>query len=165
MNQDVGVIELVTRVAPVIVVIVGWIVVNYQNNKREIRKERRKAADEAKSIIREIYQSAVIYYTKAERDQEQKIKNLLDELEIELQRIPERGQNTSGMKGLIFRLNDLRDTITLDPFESAALCPLLPDDDIIRSIALSKNQLIAEIEDNFANTTQFCRIVCSGNSD
>lgn len=149
-------IDWVFRSAPVLLVIVGWAVVNHQNNLRETRKERRKAADEAKSIAKELSQLAVIYYTKADRDKELPIKNLLDELEIELSRLPKNGTNTLEMTALINCLNELRDAITLDPFESDVLKPLDSDSNILRTIALSKNRLLGQIEKTFANSNEFC---------
>lgn len=133
--------DMAIKVAPLLLVVFGWFLVNLQNNARETRKERRKAADEAKALVRELYILATVYYTEAKRAISFKIKDQLDELETELLRLPTKPE-------LMLAFNDYHDAITNDPFESAGLTNLPPDHVTIKRISLCKQSLLMRIEES-----------------
>ena len=108
----------------------------------------RKAADEAKTQVRELYKIAHTYYTEADAAIAFQIKDQLDELETELRRLPAYLSEEKPESKLLNAYNDYADAITNDPFESAKLTRLSPDDETIRRISRAKQALLMHIEES-----------------
>ena len=143
-------LDYILKGLPLLLVVVGWALVNEQNNNRETRKELRKAADEAKALVRDLYKIAHKYYTHADAAIAFQIKDQLDELETELRRLPAYQADEAAGSKLLHAYNDYADAITDDPFESAKLSPLLPDDETIKRISRAKQALLMHIEEGCA---------------
>ena len=76
------------QVIGLVLVFFGWIITNWQNNRRETRKEGRSACDAIKKYILEITVKGKKYYLERDGEISFEIKSELELLEIELGRIP-----------------------------------------------------------------------------
>lgn len=134
-------------------VIIGWIVTNNQNNKRETRKEGRSACDSIKKYTLEIAAKGRIYLDSRESDLAFDIKSDLDLLEVELSRIPYFGigENSTLMRKFIA----FSEAITGDDFEQKEYQNLQANDPRLHAIVRYRNQLMQEAEKQFK--MQFCK--------
>lgn len=135
--------------APV-VTLIGWFIVNHQNNEREERKEARSAADRCKTIAREVTQSGFNYWLGKNEVAAWQIKAQLEELEVEITRFPE----SKGRSKLIDKHIDLVEAITALDFESASMKPRASDHSIFREMAMARQRLLYEIEHQFSKHFQ-----------
>jgi len=128
-------------------VIVGWIVTNRQNNKRETRKEGRSACDSAKKYALEISAKGKKYLCTRDDELAFEVKSELDLLEIELSRIPyfAIGQNSTLLEKFIL----FSESITENDFEQKNAPHLRPTDERILNIIRQRNQLMHEVERQF----------------
>lgn len=131
----------------ILAVIIGWVVVNNQNNKRETRKEGRSACDAAKKYALEISTKGRKYLGGRTDELAFEIKSDLDLLEVELSRIPyfAIGENSTLLKKFI----SFSDSLTGDDFEQKNTQPLNPTDERILKIIRCRNQLMHEVERQF----------------
>lgn len=145
-------VSTAVQIVALLVVLIGWIVTNRQNNKRETRKEGRSACDAAKKCALEISHIGKQYLCTREEELTFKIKSELDLLEIELSRIPffGIGENSSLMKKFI----DFSEALTGLDFEQKDAPPLKPTDTRVQSIIRTRNLLLHEVERQFK--LQFC---------
>ncbi|MEH3087689.1 MAG: hypothetical protein PGN26_14410 [Xylophilus ampelinus] len=130
---------------PSILVVAGWIIVNWQNDKRELRKEARSNADAVKKTIIEVAEKGVMYWTNSKEDESYKLTSTLDQIEVELQRFPIFKQGGYLASAFIA----FGDAITDGNFESASRTAVLIDDQRIRRIYLKRNELMRTIEQQF----------------
>mgnify|MGYP003586266291 FL=1 len=137
--------DLLPWTAPAITLL-GWYIVNGQNNARERRKEARSAADRCKTIAREVTQLGYNYWLGKGNVEAWQIKAQLEELEVEIARFPEG----KGRSKLIDRHIDLVEAITGLDFESATMKPRESGHVIYREIAIARQRLLAEIEQQFS---------------
>lgn len=141
--------ELLPWAGPVITLI-GWFIVNGQNNDRERRKEARSAADRCKTLAREVSQLGYNYWLGKGDVAPWQIKAQLEELEVEITRFPE----SKGRSKLIDRHIDLVEAITGLDFESATMKPRAASHAIYREMAIARQRLLAEIEQQFSQHFQ-----------
>ena len=129
-----------------LVTVVGWFLVNRQNNSREFRKEIRSAVDSCKKMAREVTEQSVLYWTGHEESKSWKIKYLLEELEVEICRLPvSRGRSTVHDAYV-----ELVEAITTADFDSSNLKAISIDDRVIRDIRIARQHLFVILEDNFS---------------
>lgn len=141
--------ELLPWAAPAFTLI-GWFIVNHQNNNREKRKEARAAADRCKTLARDVSQLGYNYWLGEGHVAPWQIKAHLEELEVEITRFPEN----RGRTHLIDRYIDLVEAITSLDFESATMKPRPVGDGVYREIAKARQQLLYEIEQQFSQHFQ-----------
>lgn len=146
------IITPIVQALALVAVLIGWVVTNHQNNKREARKEGRSACDSGKKYALEIAAKGKKYLCNRDSEIAFEIKSELDLLEVELGRIPcfGVGSNSTLMRKFI----NFSDAITGDDFEQKDVNNLLPTDDRIQAIVRHRNQLMQEIEKQFK--LQFC---------
>ncbi|MDP3230734.1 MAG: hypothetical protein Q8N13_22560 [Acidovorax sp.] len=126
--------------------LVGWFIVNGQNNERERRKEARAAADRCKTLAREVTQLGYNYWLGQGSVAPWQIKAQLEELEVEITRFPaDKGRNK-----LIDRHIDLVEAVTGLDFESATMKPRPVGHAIYREMAIARQRLLSEIEQQFS---------------
>lgn len=129
-----------------ILVFFGWLVINYQHNKREDRKELRAIVDDLKNRIYSLEERAVQYHctNEVKLSESNQIKLDIQRLisDIRLQGLFSSEQTTK-----IFK--DLRRAITLNNFESATHKALPSDHLILSEIHESIDELIELIETTF----------------
>ena len=130
-------------------VILGWLLVNHQNNLREKRKEVRSLLDKTQELLDSIEAQAIEYHTVQEtndlafrikRALSQKIKYRLEVLHL---RSLDLGSCNSYLK-------ELRRAITLKNFDSANYQKIDISDQIVKGIWLSKDRLSQELERCFS---------------
>lgn len=134
---------------PLLATIAGWAIVNYQNNKREIRKEERALIDAAKKLAIELAAKARTYMCSATRseDTEADIKSGLEQLEIELTRL--RGY--SKHLALISVMAGFADAATGADFESAERRARLASDPEPQALVIARNMLMMQLERSFSD--------------
>lgn len=127
--------------------IVGWAIVSWQANRREIRKEQRTVADAAKKLVVDCASEAIACMCAEERDEgaEGKIKSLLDLLELELGRIP--GYKVDLL--LVGAMAAFADSCTGGDFESAARSQRSRRDPDVLQVGSSRNALLVKLEESF----------------
>lgn len=129
---------------PWLLIVVGWVIVNYQNNLRETRKEARTMADNAKKSTIEISLQTVKFLTsKTVLDLE--LKSSLELLEIELERFPLFSTGSS----LMVCFTTFAEAITGGDFESIERTIKRPDSAEVSAVFRTRNELLAEIERQF----------------
>lgn len=141
--------DLLPWAAPVFTLI-GWFLVNHQNNVREKRKEARAAADRCKTLAREVSQLGYNYWLGKPDVAPWQIKAHLEELEVEITRFPEN----KGRSQLIDRHIDVVEAITGLDFESSTMKPRPLGHSVYREMALSRQRLLSEIEQQFSKNFQ-----------
>lgn len=124
----------------------GWFLVNHQNNARESRKEARSAADRCKTLVREASQLGIEYWEGKPEAASWQVKAILEELEVELCRFPEK----QGRPQLLVKHVDLVEAITGHDFDSTTMVPKLHNDPVMREIANARQRLLFEVESQFS---------------
>lgn len=134
--------------APAALTILGWWVVNWQANRREIRKEQRSIADAAKKLTVSCADEAIGYHCTKGRDEstEGQIKSQLELIEIELARIPEYRED----KELVRAMAAFADACTGGEFESSSKGQLSRSDPLLVRISSERNFLLVRIEESFS---------------
>ena len=131
------------------VTVIGWAIVNWQNNRREERKEARALLDSAKKLAVELAAKAQDYMCQADRDEEleAEIKAGLDALEIELTRLP----NYQSLRNLVSAVADFGDAATGADFESAARRARVRNEPEPQALVAARNTLLIRMEQVFAS--------------
>jgi hypothetical protein len=130
-----------------LLVVAGWWYVNRTNNQRETRKEARSAVDAAKKDVQAIAKLAVAYFTDANSVASDEIKNSLELLEVELERL--EGYASSQVMN---RMSDFHEACTGADFESANRQVHGLRSEVVQGILYRRNRLIAEIERHYLST-------------
>lgn len=125
--------------------LIGWRIVNQQNNQREARKDIRGAADRCKTLARDVAQSGFTYWAGQDEVKTWQIKAALEELEVEIGRFPE---SKGGAELLVCHV-DFVDAVTGYDFESVTFYKKAADHPVFHLIALTRQRLLAEIESQF----------------
>ena len=136
--------DLLPWAAPLLT-LAGWFLVNKQNNARESRKEARSAADRCKILTRESAQLGIKYWEAKPDATSWQVKALLEELEVEICRFPEK----KGRPDLLAKHIDLVEAIMGYDFDSARMQPKTPTDPVMRDIAKARQRLLFEVEHQF----------------
>lgn len=132
---------------PSVFTLLGWYVINRQNNQRESRKDLRAAADRSKVLAREIAQLGFKYWAGQDETKAWQIKATLEELEVEIGRFPQVKRCSS----LMDRYVDFVDAVTGYDFESTNFYKKAEDHPVFQKISLTRQKLLAEIENQFKN--------------
>lgn len=130
---------------PAAMTLAGWAVINWQNNRRETRKEGRSTADNAKKLAKDAASIGIGYWQQRPDNLSWQVKAALEELEVELSRFPGFAQGSLLMNQFV----KFDDAITGDDFESAQPRMLTLSDPLIKKIIYRRNMLLAEIEREF----------------
>ncbi|MBV8603221.1 MAG: hypothetical protein JO224_00920 [Pelomonas sp.] len=128
---------------PPILVVLGWIVVNWQNDKRELRKEARTLIDAAKKSVGEIAVKAVNYHVDGQHGLAFEIKAGLDALEIECERLPFFVVKNSPLMGAHVAFSD---AVTGGDFEATAPAKKAPNSPEVATILRTRTEMLAELE-------------------
>lgn len=132
------------RYAPLLLTIIGWSLVNWQNNKREDRKECRALIDAAKREIVRIADDATCYFMDTTSQLDRQITWSLDALEIEIERL-----HSTGPHELVTVFSEFADACTSGEFQQKGRIPLGHESEQIRSIHLARNRMISSLENHF----------------
>ncbi|MBV8045683.1 MAG: hypothetical protein JO171_00905 [Paludibacterium sp.] len=127
---------------PPVLVVLGWIVVNWQNDKRELRKEARSLIDAAKKLVGEIAVKAVNYHVDGQHGLTFEIKAGLDALEIECERLPYFVKDSPLMGAHVA----FTDAITGGDFEATAPAKKAPNSPEVATILRTRTEMLAELE-------------------
>jgi predicted nuclease with TOPRIM domain len=129
-----------------ITVITGWVIVNWQNNKREERKELRSSLNDIVTNIEALEEDAIRYHTSLDRNipLEKSITLKITRLSAKVRYL--RFESESLKSNFI----ELKKSITLDNFETSRFSQQTPESDLIDSISYSSDQLKDSLEDEFS---------------
>lgn len=133
-----------------ILIVVGWVIVNHQNNLRETRKEARAMADNAKKSAIDISLKTVSFLTSQSADGGVELKSSLELLEIELERFPLFSTGST----LMTCFTEFAEAGTGGDFESNVRTRKEPNSSEVSAVYQTRNSLLAEIERQFK--VHFC---------
>ncbi|WP_146151436.1 hypothetical protein [Pseudomonas sp. R9.37] len=128
-------------------VIIGWLIVNWQNNRREERKEIRTALSKIFEDVAALQNEAITYHTSANRNfnLETKIVMMESRLSEHLSYLRIRNSSyTSEYASFV-------DSIMLNNFESSTFFRQAPSSIIIESIRDTSSELESALELEFSN--------------
>ncbi|WP_145132499.1 MULTISPECIES: hypothetical protein [unclassified Pseudomonas] len=127
-------------------VIIGWIIVNWQNNKREERKELRSALSEIVESIELLEDAASRYHQADERNSimEKEINLKITRLSAKIRYLRFESQLLNNA------FIELKKSITLDNFETSHFSKQEPNAEIIESIYYSADSLRDRLEEEFS---------------
>lgn len=132
---------------PPILVILGWIVVNRQNNQRETRKETRSSLQDFYKALDELENAAISFHTHDQWSPE-KAQTIRTTTERTLRRA-RMIADTLGIT-LINECKEMRQAITLDNFDKSTHQPQQRDSEIILRIEDGRDRLFLELEKAFS---------------
>lgn len=129
-----------------ILVIAGWLIVNYQQNERETRKDIRAKLDSLCKKLEQIESNAYFYHTST-RDMQLglQIRRSIQRLWPEIERLDLISTDT--LNRLVV---DIRRSITLENFDSRDHTVLGSDHDILAKIASGIGNLESLLEKNYS---------------
>lgn len=142
----VPVIQGAGQVITWLIVLIGWIVVNRQNNSRERRKETRTAADRLKERIEKLEQKAIAFHCLAFDLSE--ARDILCEIQRVSQATIRTGLLSETQQKRLTR--QLRCSITLKNFDATTHQQLLVTNPLLDEISCAADDLIEAIEDGFS---------------
>ncbi|MEY4977960.1 MAG: hypothetical protein RLZZ352_230 [Pseudomonadota bacterium] len=131
---------------PPIVTLLGWWVVNRQNNQRETRKEARSAADRCKVLAREVSQYGIEYWSCSANVEPWKIRAAFEELEVEIERFQDKGMQ----KRLLDLQVELVEAVMGYNFDTAGFKPVAQDHPVFKEIPIARQRLLSSIERELA---------------
>ncbi|WP_143516636.1 hypothetical protein [Pseudomonas sp. 1239] len=130
-----------------ILVISGWVIVNWQNNRREDRKEIRAALTAVYSEIEKIQKAAIKYHKSAERNTKLEAKIVILDRRLSEHLSYLRLRQTSYIKCY----SEFIDSIMLENFETADFTQQKEDSELIEKIRDNSSYLESALELEFSN--------------
>lgn len=135
-----------TSLITLITVITGWIIVNWQNNKREERKELRSSLNDIIESIEQLEEDATRYHGSLERS-----LPLEKSITLKITRLSARVRYLRFESPVLkLRFIDLKKSITLDNFETNRFIQQPPESDLIDGLTFACDQLKDCLEDEFS---------------
>lgn len=135
-----------TSLITLFTVVLGWLIVNWQNNKREERKELRSSLTDISKNIEGIEDSAITYHTSLARTLplEKTINLNISRLSSKIRHLRFDSENVK------LSFIELKKSITLDNFETNRFAQQNSDSEITDSIRLACDKLKDSLEDEFS---------------
>lgn len=145
-NTGLDYFQAIAQVGTWVLVVLGWIIVNRQNNKRESRKEVRGQLDQVSELLVELEEMAVEYHTAQQQNAKlaRSIKHAITRLTNVVHYI-----GLADARDFNRRIVRLRRTITLKNFDSANHQPVVVDGDFLENISSAAQDLIDLLERRF----------------
>lgn len=129
-----------------VIVIIGWLIVNHQNNQRERRKEIRQAIDKIVAKIDDIERSALTFHqTSYNENSARELMLSIEKNNRSIARLQVIDIETYNKKVIPFRRS-----ITLKNFDPSAQVALNGNDPQLASISTAAQNLIDILEDTYA---------------
>lgn len=138
--------QSIAQVVTWVLVIIGWLIVNWQHNKRIRRNETRERLDQVSESLLKLEQMAIEYHTAKKRD---------DKLACSIRAAMERIDRAIYRLGLANaadfnpKIIDLRRAITLQNFDSRKYERKNPSSEFIDRISHSTSELIELLESKY----------------
>lgn len=131
-----------------IVALVGWIVVNQQNNRREERKEIRSALSEIYKIVEDLTDKASKYHQT-----ESPSSTDAAAIKLQLQRLGQKITHLHFHDDTVNRsVYELRSAITYENFDSHSHTAVNETSDLVNDIYFQAEQLIDALEGCFGRS-------------
>lgn len=141
-------------VVPGLLVILGWMYVSYDNNKRETRKEKRQFLDRTILFLEDIAEDVVSYYITADQVEAQKLSSKIDPALLRIEGALSH-LKLKDSSGKVVNAITLRDKITNSgSWRSAQKVALAPDCATIYQINVAFAELIGSLESAYTSTYQ-----------
>lgn len=153
-NPQCDALEWFKVLAPVgtwLIVVVGWWIVDRQNNRRETRKEKRAKLDRVQKDIVELETAACAYHTGLDHSE-----SSAREIVVSIQRISNDVMGLSLLDPTTENdaLISMRRSITLRNFDLSTHKPLDPSSTLIREVSDSAQALMTILELGFQKRYQ-----------
>lgn len=129
---------------PSVFTLIGWTVVNRQNNNREQRKEARAAADRCKVMLREATKTAIHYWSGSEIVKDWMLRAMFEELEVEIGCLPQ----AKGDELLAIHSSLVNAALGYN-FGESGFKPVAPDHPVFKEITRQRQLLLRAIEEAF----------------
>lgn len=127
-------------------VIVGWLIVNWQNNRREDRKEIRAALTKIYSDINDLQQEAINFHTSKRQD-----FNLESKIVLTQGRLTDHlGHLRIRSSSYFTQLSAFIDAITLENFQDSKFTRQAISSELVDNIRDTANELEAALENEFS---------------
>lgn len=129
----------------VFAVIIGWWIINRQNNHRETRKEVRASVNEIQAMISGIEKSALHFHSNLYS--EEKKSRLIFEFRL----MSVRAGLTTSVLGveLSSQITDLRQSIMTENWDKVGFNPVETNSVLLKTISLKSHELSDELEKSF----------------
>ena len=129
-----------------LLVILGWIIINTQHNRRETRKEIRAALNNFYELLNEIEDDAITYHTSSgDPVLSRRIKRRLSQL---YRRVNLAFQDTIECQ-CASQITAFRRAVTLHNFDTATYTQLKASDPVFEEITATKERLVNVLEQAF----------------
>ena len=127
---------------------VGWLIINWQNNYRETRKERRAILDRLRNELSQLESKAIKLHTSAQLDQQ-----LLIEVTRQIKRIWPQIEILGATKinNIKYLTYNLRRAITLHNTDISTFAKQHPGSSLLINISDAIDTLINALELDFTN--------------
>lgn len=143
-----SILSFLTGAAPSLLVIVGWIIVNEQNNSRESRKEERSRVDAFKKSLNELELLAFDHHIKGQDPTRTlQIRRSISRVSSEMQMLQNCGMKLSHRGALVAAL---RQSITLKNFDTSSYVVQQMDSEILSDIGVAIDKLTVAAEAGFS---------------
>ena len=139
---------------PSVIIVIGWIVINYQNSYRDTRKEIRTCIDKIQSELEILEKSAVDYHTAEPHPNDGRfIKVRIDRLGKQIQAL-----SSTLCANYSYHVFRLRYAITIENFDTEEHRILPNDDPVMDKIAESVDEVIAKLDDSYRDKYQISQL-------
>jgi len=131
-------------------IILGWLIINYQHNARETRKEIRAALDKIDALLEDIEQKAIAFHTSEDFD-----SFLLRDAKRLIARLPPHIQSIDFWSQTIgFNVTNIRRAATLRNAEPSEFIQQNPESDIVLEISSSIDNMRTDLNMEFRERYQ-----------
>lgn len=147
MQATLDLVKEYPNIINVFAIVIGWIIINIQNNKRETRKETRAAINDLQTLITSLSADAIIYHTKdRDRNLESKIASTSKVLNSKIEfAVKPLGSNHSE------KINYFTNALMMDNFGGKHI-KLKEDNFILIKIAHGCNELSLDLEEQYSSS-------------
>ncbi|MCA3132920.1 MAG: hypothetical protein ING80_07270 [Rhodocyclaceae bacterium] len=127
-------------------VLAGWVIVNYQNNQRERRKEQRASIDSIKKQLADLEEGAVSFHTSKEFDHATRRR-----LQYQIHRLSDACQRLQlcEPQTTVKPIAALRQAITLNNADPTTFVPQEPTSPLLDDIYAAGDDVIDAVEGRF----------------
>lgn len=129
----------------VFAIIIGWWIINRQNNRRETRKEVRTSINDIQAMVSGIERSALNFHSSV-YNEENKSRLIFDFRVMSV-----RAELTTSVLGVDLnqQITDLRHSIMTTNWDKGEFKPVDVSDDLLKTISLKSHELSDELEKVF----------------
>lgn len=145
MQAEIEATASVTRLISIFLIILGWVIITVQNNKRETRKETRAAINDIKAMIENLMAESIDYHTQ---DRDKRLEAKISAACTELSTMIEYAAKPIGSEHSL-KILEFSNVIMQENFMSKHTA-LSNDDFLIIRIHHAGKQLRLDLEESYS---------------